>query len=77
MTGRSEGIGTWSDYATIKYEQKLTPVVEQIEYIIKKVDSFVENGVLNQGEANALNSKLEAALKSLDKGNTNAACNQL
>ena len=51
--------------------------VEQIEELIGKVFSLVDEGKLNKGEANSLNSKLDAALKSIEKGKTNTACNQL
>jgi hypothetical protein len=51
--------------------------VEQIEELIGKVDALVDEGKLNKGEANALNSKLDSALKSIEKGKTNTACNQL
>ena len=52
-------------------------VLEQIFKMIEDIDSLVDNGLLNYGQANALNKKLEAALKSLEKRNTKAACIQL
>ena len=76
VTGYSPGSGTSIDYTTIKYRVKLDPV-EQIEKFIGEVFTLVDEGVLNQGESNALITKLDAALKSLDKENTKAACNQL
>lgn len=81
VTGRSwggfrPGETRW-DYATIKYEQKIDPVERIIKKLIEKVDTLVDEVALIQGEANALISKLKAALESKDKGNVNAACNQL
>lgn len=51
--------------------------VTKIQHLIEAVEGLVESGVLNDGQGNALISKLEAALSSLENGNTNAACNQL
>jgi len=42
-----------------------------------KIEDLVAAGVLNQGQGNALIVKLEGAQKKLDKGQTNAAINQL
>jgi len=38
---------------------------------------MVDEGILNKGNGNALISKIENALKSLEKGNTKAANNQI
>jgi hypothetical protein len=54
----------------------LTPQ-EQIQQIIAQVGALVNAGALNQGQGNALISSLEAAINSLNRGNTTAACNQL
>jgi hypothetical protein len=40
--------------------------------LITQVQALVDAGVLNQGQGNALEAKLEAAIMSLDKGNDNA-----
>ena len=47
--------------------KSLTPVIE----------GLVSSGVLNQGQGNALLQKLEVAQRQLDRGNVNAAVNQL
>ncbi len=51
--------------------------VNELEKLVDEAEKLADEGVLNQGEANALNSKLGAALKSLEMGNTETACNQL
>lgn len=51
---------------------------EQIDAIIHEVEKLVNKGVLDQGQGNELNTKIEAAQRMmLDKGNTTAACNLL
>jgi hypothetical protein len=45
--------------------------------ISDNVTALVNQGVLNQGQGNALLVKLQAAIESLNKGTTNAACGQL
>jgi hypothetical protein len=47
------------------------------EQLANSVNNLMSEGVLNQGRANALTSKLQAAISSLNSGNTTAACNQL
>ncbi len=49
----------------------------QIENLIDDVYILSDEVGLNQGETNALISKLENALKSLEKENIQAACNQM
>ena len=41
------------------------------------INGLVSQGVLNQGNGNALSSKLRAAIGSMNAGNATAACNQL
>src|SRR5439155_20946120 len=41
------------------------------------VNGLVSQGVVSQGNGNALTTKLQAAISSLNKGDTTAACNQL
>jgi polyhydroxyalkanoate synthesis regulator phasin len=55
----------------------LTTPEEHIDWLIDEVEDLVTEGTLNEGQGNALASKLENALKSLAKGNTKAAINQL
>jgi len=58
--------------------QKFAPgFVAQIENLINDLYTLIDEGVLNQGEVNAVVKKLENALKSLEKENTQAAINQL
>jgi hypothetical protein len=45
--------------------------------LIDHVKALVAAGVLNQGQGNALIAKLDAAIKQVDKGNSNTAINQL
>ena len=45
--------------------------------IIEDIQDLVDAGTLNGGNGNALISKLEAVLAKIDKGNTNAAINQI
>ncbi len=54
----------------------LTPQ-QAIEVLMGDVAALVATGALNNGQGNALGAKLRAALRSLDRGQTNAACNQL
>jgi hypothetical protein len=50
---------------------------QQINELIDMVQALVDDGTLNNGQGNALISKLENVLAKLAKGNTNAAANQL
>jgi len=50
---------------------------QQINELIDMVQALVDDGALNDGQGNALISKLENVLDKLDRGNTNAAVNQL
>lgn len=45
--------------------------------LVAAVQQLVSNGSLDFGNGNALNAKLNAAIASLKKGNSKAACNQL
>ncbi len=45
--------------------------------LIDQVEAFIDAEVLSQGEGNALIAKLEAAIKQINKGNSNVAINQL
>ena len=50
---------------------------EAAQDVIDQVADLVTAGVLNAGQGNALTSKLEAVIKKLNQGNTNAAQGQL
>lgn len=50
---------------------------EIIEEIADDVGDLVSTEALNEGEGQALTSKLDTALKKLDEGNSKAACNVL
>ncbi len=54
----------------------LTPEAA-IQQLIGSVNALQNAGALNQGQANALIAKLQAAIQQLDKGNTTPAANQL
>jgi len=60
-------------------DPRVTPQTpqQQIQQITTKVQGLVTSGVLNQGQGNSLIAKLDAATKNLNKGNTNAAINEL
>jgi polyhydroxyalkanoate synthesis regulator phasin len=47
------------------------------EDIIEQVDDLVAAGSLNRGQGNALIARLEAAIASMDRGNTQAAIRQM
>jgi hypothetical protein len=51
--------------------------IDYLMSLIADIESLVDGGVLNKGQANALIVKIENAIKSLEKGNSNAAENQL
>jgi len=54
------------------------PLEQVIQNLInEEVEELVTAGVLNQGQANALTAKLEAAIQKVSQGNSNAATNQL
>jgi hypothetical protein len=77
--GQGAGWARRSDSGEIRaflWTIELTPE-EELQVLIAQVLGLVDDGVLNQGNGNALTSKLENALMSLEDGNTNAACNQL
>ena len=50
---------------------------QEVNELIDAVQALVDGGVLNNGQGNALISKLENVLDSLANGNINAAANQL
>jgi pullulanase-type alpha-1,6-glucosidase len=50
---------------------------DQLELVIGDIELLVEAGILNQGQGNALVSKLSNAIDSLERGRDNAAANQL
>ncbi|MHC4559546.1 MAG: SBBP repeat-containing protein [Planctomycetota bacterium] len=73
VTGVSDGSGTKSDYATVKYSQEPAKVTEALIAAVISLN-------LQQGISNSLDSKLGAALNVLDDINTNndlAAVNTL
>ncbi|HKI53225.1 MAG TPA: hypothetical protein VJ987_03805, partial [Anaerolineales bacterium] len=65
-----------SDHDPVVVGLELTTQAEIYE-LINDVQKLVDDGVLNDGQGNALTSKLENVLEKLAKGNTNAAANQL
>jgi predicted extracellular nuclease len=65
-----------SDHDPVIIGLELTTQAEIYE-LIDDVQMLVDDGVLNDGQGNALTSKLENVLEKLAKGHTNAAANQL
>ncbi|HEB36271.1 hypothetical protein LCGC14_1091550 [marine sediment metagenome] len=72
VTGRSYGIHTGIDYATVKYNPKITNLIAMVE-------NLINTGVLSQQQGNGLIAKLNEATKNLnkDKPNKRVACNKL
>lgn len=68
--------GNTSEFSQCVAVTTATPQ-QAIQTLINNVESLLAQGVLNKGQANALTSKLEAALKQLGRGNTKAAANQI
>jgi hypothetical protein len=54
----------------------LTPK-QKIQNIIDQIQNLVNQGVLSKGQGNSFIVKLDAAIKSLDKGDTKTTTNQL
>ena len=74
------GVKDWGNldyHATLWKFQVDAPPDEQIDLIISEIGSLIVNGVINNGQGNALISKLEAAKNQLDKDNINTTCNLL
>jgi len=65
-----------SDHDPVIIGLGLTTEAEIYE-LIDDVQMLMDNGVLNDGQGNALISKLENVLEKLEKGHTSAAANQL
>jgi hypothetical protein len=65
-----------SDHDPVIVGLELTTEAEIME-LINDVQQLYDDGVLNQGQANALISKLENVLDKLAKENSNSAANQL
>src|SRR2546422_108095 len=53
------------------------PLAQRIAFLQHHVTRLVTNGVLNDGQGNALNVKLEGALRKLADGETEPAMNKL
>jgi len=72
--------GTGNVYVTGIFSQnalKIALAPATIEDLIDEVGDLVTAGVLNQGQGNALITKLNGAINKLNQGNTNAAINIL
>lgn len=50
---------------------------EAASNIIDVVEDLIDSGVLNEGEGNSLETKLEGAIDKIEDGNTNAAVNKI
>lgn len=70
--------GNRSQYGTPGWENGvLWSEEDQVEVIVEGIDDLVDDGSINNGQANALQSKLDNILAQVDRGNTTAAQNQL
>ena len=58
-------------------EVDIANAIDGVRDLIEEIDELEEDGVLGAGNANALRSKLENVIKSLEKGNVTPAINQL
>ena len=68
------------DPTSMLNSQQLKSTSGESDYLsdlIGMIEAMVSEGSLNEGNANALISKINDALKSIEKGNTNAASGQL
>ena len=74
--GDNDGTDT-VDMGAHEFESEETTPEEQIEQVADSIDDLVSQEVLNEGQGNALVSKLLNALSALGKGNINAAVNKL
>jgi Ca2+-binding RTX toxin-like protein len=68
----SGGLSTEDTFAVV-----VLPTEQQIRELAEDVEELRISGVLNNGNANALISKLSGALVKFDEGNLNAAVNQI
>jgi hypothetical protein len=68
-----DGTDTASDSATVTV---ITPQ-QAISNLQVDIQSLVDNGTLKPGQANGLSKPLDNAIRSLDQGNVEDACNQL
>jgi microcystin-dependent protein len=82
LSERVSGEQVGAETATLTVDQ-LPPHLHEfgteatVEELGEVIDDLHEEGVLNQGQANALLAKLEQALASLADGQTAAACAKL
>ena len=65
--------------ASIRPSLEITPLTPQdaVQFLMADVRTLVSEGVLNAGQGSGLLAKLAAAISSLNRGSTGAACNQL
>ncbi len=66
---------SFPDLALARGETLTLP--ERTELVMHQVEDLVDTGAPNQGQRNSLIAKLEAAIQSLNQGNTTAASHQL
>jgi probable HAF family extracellular repeat protein len=75
VAGHTLHIEPFEYHATLWTFQTILPPDEHIDAIIDEVAILIDSGTLNQGQGNALISKLEAAKNQLDKDNVTTTCN--
>lgn len=76
ITGQSRNFGSSYDYTTIKYSQIQDPA-EITALIVNTIDSMQTAGILSEGNANSLRTKLNDAIKKINEGQFNTAINNL
>lgn len=64
------------DVAIARYEG-ISTNLDQIEALVFRTQDLASAGVMSEGQANSLQSKLQAAAQQVDRGNYNAAVKQL
>jgi hypothetical protein len=79
VSGSSKSFDNRFYLNTVKYTQHSfqMSIQQKITNLKSEVQNLVNWGNLNQGNGNALNAKLNAAIQKVNQGNNNAAINQL
>jgi uncharacterized membrane protein len=72
----------WSQTTSVQYHSviwqfQLEEPSEAVNTVVDEVEALIESEAVNTGEGQALTSMLENAIRLMERGNTNAAINQL
>ena len=76
-SGRNVAIADNQGSGTITNDDVTNTPKAAIGNILEEIDDLVESEDIDKGIGNSINSKLKAALKSLENNNSNSACGQL